>query len=152
MHINKKAPYWALLALFCFKPSSSEVHNLEQSSYQIFCWELQCWDKHTWSELLGYKERRDSRSDLHMLTIIHIYMYAYIILSLNYKFISYSKGEATDSPLLRQFAAQLKSSKGAELGATSSLSSASFILSVAKDQRRSASRSTSMTARLRLKS
>ena len=44
------------------------------------------------------------------------------------------------------------SSKGAELGATSSLSSASFILSVAKDQRRSASRSTSMTARLRLKS
>ena len=47
---------------------------------------------------------------------------------------------------------QLKSSKGAELGATSSLSSANFILSVAKDQRRSASRSTSMTARLRLKS
>ena len=55
-------------------------------------------------------------------------------------------------PFKDAFVCFVASSKGAELGATSSLSSASFILSVAKDQRRSASRSTSMTARLRLKS
>ena len=45
-----------------------------------------------------------------------------------------------------------KSSKGAESENVSPLSSANFILSVAKDQRRSASRSTSTTARFRLKS